>query len=276
MKKILLSALLLAGVTCMNAEEVVVFNEDFEWIEPWLGKAVIDNIGLDDQNTSTPRFESINNDEGVYLRNALWDKGYWFYGVKSDGSNESTMGATSVYVGRNYLKFGKTNVQTNFRFNPTEDAPDDAPVVLEFDWCPWKNGNGVYDAVSIQIEVSEGGKANEVVEVIPAVDWEDNHKFEWVHAVVDLDGFSIKKDTRVLITLADELWGSAGVHRYCIDNVKMSYVEGASTGIGDVISDEDADAPVEYYNLQGIRVDNPENGLYIRRQGKSVSKSYIR
>lgn len=34
----------------------------------------------------------------------------------------------------------------------------------------------------------------------------------------------------------------------------------------------DANAPVEYFNLQGVRVQNPENGLFIRRQGNSVSK----
>lgn len=31
-------------------------------------------------------------------------------------------------------------------------------------------------------------------------------------------------------------------------------------------------APVEYFNLQGVRVANPENGLYIRRQGKTCTK----
>lgn len=275
MKKILLSALLLAGASFVNAKEVVVFNEDFEWISPWLGKSVVDNISLDDANTSTPRFESIKNDDGVYLRNALWDKGYWFYGIKSDGSNESSLGATSVYVAANYLKFGKTNVQTNFRFNPTEDAPDGARVILEFDWCPWRNGAGVIDDVALKVEISEGGKANEVAEVLPHHKWENGHKLEWIHAVVDLDGFSIKKDTRVLITLDDQYWGSEGVHRYVLDNIKM-YYEGSTTGISDAIVEEDADAPVEYYNLQGIRVNNPENGLYIRRQGKNVSKCYIR
>ena len=34
----------------------------------------------------------------------------------------------------------------------------------------------------------------------------------------------------------------------------------------------DLNAPVEYYNLQGVRVENPANGLYIRRQGNNVSK----
>lgn len=46
----------------------------------------------------------------------------------------------------------------------------------------------------------------------------------------------------------------------------------------DAIADveADTDAPVEYFNLQGVRVDNPANGLFIRRQGNKVSKVVIR
>jgi len=51
-----------------------------------------------------------------------------------------------------------------------------------------------------------------------------------------------------------------------------------SSGIEDVRIDSDFDenAPVEYYNLQGVRVENPDNGLYIKRQGKKVEKVIIR
>ncbi|MDE6311251.1 MAG: chitobiase/beta-hexosaminidase C-terminal domain-containing protein [Muribaculaceae bacterium] len=44
------------------------------------------------------------------------------------------------------------------------------------------------------------------------------------------------------------------------------------------IQTEDVDAPVEYYNIQGMRV-QPEHmtpGMYIRRQGKSSMKIYVR
>ena len=47
-------------------------------------------------------------------------------------------------------------------------------------------------------------------------------------------------------------------------------------GIEDVIADEDADALVEYFNLNGVRVDNPQNGIYIERQGKKVEKVLIK
>lgn len=41
------------------------------------------------------------------------------------------------------------------------------------------------------------------------------------------------------------------------------------------VSIADTDAPVEYFNLQGVRVNEPTAGLYIRRQGRNVSKVII-
>ena len=35
-------------------------------------------------------------------------------------------------------------------------------------------------------------------------------------------------------------------------------------------------APAVYYNLQGIEVVNPENGVYIVKRGNKVSKEFIR
>ena len=38
----------------------------------------------------------------------------------------------------------------------------------------------------------------------------------------------------------------------------------------------DLNAPVEYYNLQGVRVNNPSKGVYILRQGDKTSKVVVR
>lgn len=46
-------------------------------------------------------------------------------------------------------------------------------------------------------------------------------------------------------------------------------------GIEDAII-SDTDAPVEYFNLQGIRVESPSEGLYIRRCGNKAEKTVIR
>ena len=45
----------------------------------------------------------------------------------------------------------------------------------------------------------------------------------------------------------------------------------AASGIVDVAGD-DANAPVEYYNLQGIKVANPSNGVFIKKQGNKAIK----
>ena len=47
--------------------------------------------------------------------------------------------------------------------------------------------------------------------------------------------------------------------------------DGTTTGVESVEAEE-ADAPVEYFNLQGVRVMNPDKGLFIRRQGNRVEK----
>ncbi len=48
-------------------------------------------------------------------------------------------------------------------------------------------------------------------------------------------------------------------------------------GVDNVAIDNDADAPVEFFNLQGVRVDNPEAGrLVIKRQGSKVTKMVVR
>ena len=57
-----------------------------------------------------------------------------------------------------------------------------------------------------------------------------------------------------------------------IDNIK--FTGAAPAGIDGIVADNEA--PVEYFNLQGIRVAEPSNGLYIRRQGKEVTKVMVK
>lgn len=48
-----------------------------------------------------------------------------------------------------------------------------------------------------------------------------------------------------------------------------------TTGVENIAVDG-SDEAVEYYNLNGVRVDNPAAGLYIRRQGKNVTKVFVK
>lgn len=56
------------------------------------------------------------------------------------------------------------------------------------------------------------------------------------------------------------------------DPLYVVFEEGASVNNVTV----DANAKAEYFNLQGVRVDNPANGLYIVRKGNTVSKQLVK
>lgn len=60
-----------------------------------------------------------------------------------------------------------------------------------------------------------------------------------------------------------------------VENVTSVKKVGGTSGIEDIDAAAN-NAPVEYYNLQGVRVANPANGLYIRRQGSTATKVLIR
>ena len=58
--------------------------------------------------------------------------------------------------------------------------------------------------------------------------------------------------------------------------IKNFLVKGKKSSAVSDITVEDSDAPVVYYNMQGVRVANPANGLYIRVQGKKATKVLVR
>lgn len=83
----------------------------------------------------------------------------------------------------------------------------------------------------------------------------------------------------------------AGSNNIIFDNeyngtIKLSLPEGAGkdgsvmfmsknlSGVSDIKAD--TQAPPEYYNLQGMPVANPDNGIYIVRRGNTISKVYVK
>ena len=52
--------------------------------------------------------------------------------------------------------------------------------------------------------------------------------------------------------------------------------KGGTDGVENIVVEEEIDAPVEYYNLQGVKVAEPSNGIFIKVQGKKASKVYIK
>lgn len=89
------------------------------------------------------------------------------------------------------------------------------------------------------------------------------------------DKFTIT-DSSITVTLTqenvDKLKASGLVIQatgFVLDQLLL--VPDNTTGATNLVIDNN-DCAVEYYNLQGVRVSNPENGIFIRRQGNKISK----
>lgn len=84
-------------------------------------------------------------------------------------------------------------------------------------------------------------------------------------------------DTKIVENCADATQFKMGTPGFTlVAKEGHLHVSKTETSLIDVIGSDDDNAPVEYFNLQGVRVENPENGLYIRRQGKKVEKVFVR
>ena len=62
---------------------------------------------------------------------------------------------------------------------------------------------------------------------------------------------------------------------YAVYELYLEPIEVGAAGVKNV-EVNDADAPVVYYDLQGRKINNPSNGLFIRKQGSKATKVIIK
>lgn len=93
--------------------------------------------------------------------------------------------------------------------------------------------------------------------------------FNWnyVQQTVDLSAYAGKK-----IQLGYHYISTAD----CAGTWEIKNVKVAGTALSQAAIEVAGDAAVEYYNLQGVRVAEPTNGLYIRRQGNKAVKVLVK
>lgn len=279
MKKSLLTATLVAFAMCANAQ-TVVFEDDFEWMNPWtaLGEGKTegedpagDTVATDDLDAKAPQIGKAKIDDKT-ICDALREKGYRF--IIAHGSSKSDgMAHQQIYSQTNYLKFGKTGYQSGIAFPAV--TKDYANVTVEFDWCPMRQGSGKIDPVNLVLFARTPDAEDDYYNTtykedgdsvfVPTHEWENGHKLEWIHATVDIS--SVKAGQQIVI--GQKEWAVGTANRWFIDNVKVTATTG-TTAVDNIAVD--AAAPAEYYNLQGVRIAEPENGMYIVRKGNRVSK----
>ena len=108
------------------------------------------------------------------------------------------------------------------------------------------------------------GRNREAATTIPA---QDSSSYSFVvdggNPLIYNAGLSADESTYNMIA------GSAKFEPFVTNSITLSTSSNIETGISDINPDANE---AEYYNLQGIRVDNPQQGIYIRRQGNKTTK----
>lgn len=131
---------------------------------------------------------------------------------------------------------------------------------------------------------AESGNGFKMIYVDPAYTWtimpfiaaQDNYDTQYQTIYVD----DTTTSAEFVLGEADAaIFNDATFHGAKIQGDKVTLkkayiVHKTGAGIADITVDENA--PVEFYNLQGVRVANPENGLYIRRQGNKATKVFVK
>ena len=283
MKKILLSISMVA--LAMSANAKVYFEDDFEWFAPWS-----EATGVHDwvNESETVKAESKNlgsvaEEGGQTLYDALLAKGYTFVQAKHPATKYEDRDHKAVmYVQKHYLKMGLTGYHAGIVLPALKDVPANEELTVSFDWAPMRQGdpgaeNRKYDPSELVVIVANGETEEQVA--VPAHTLQAGDAMKWMHADVSLKGKTVNENTKITIRQIDSQFPylkdekASKVCRYFIDNIKVASAEGGSA-VAEVEVAEDA--PVEYYNLQGVRVANPENGLFIVKQGNKVSKKIFK
>lgn len=120
----------------------------------------------------------------------------------------------------------------------------------------------VYNDVARQLDTYAGISGSVPAQITAGQKYEFSHDIKLISAVSDLD------KVNVVVYLINRKTKQ-------IENACMLRAGGDWSGIDEVAIDN-SDAPAEYFNLQGVRIANPSNGLYIRRQGDKVSKIIVK
>lgn len=164
---------------------------------------------------------------------------FWFYG---DGSNNS--------------------VSAMLRINASELKYTDPATTVDFrGWTliSWDLKNDAFQHFT--------GEATEMSQ------WRFDSflfKHEWTDEDDDTVPYQQWNGEVLFNGLEYNKWDNTATQTATIEDIEIP-----SSGIIE-ISTTTENAPVEYYNLQGIKINNPSTGIYIRVQGNKASKVYMK
>lgn len=213
------------------------------------------------------------------------------YSLKQAGATEATFVFCDAANGFNLTPAIEIPTESNGSVSLHEQSFTNGDVTITFDKGVNKNNNPVFfyptgaatkGQVEARIYVNNtitfscaGGKITSVT-----FDQWSNSK-DWAGFTTEAEGFNAIDATDRTFTCPE------GISAFVLTSTKTSrfksitveYVEdGGQAAIEDVAADGDANAPVEFFNLQGfsVKADNLTPGIYVCRQGSKVMKVLVK
>lgn len=199
----------------------VVFEEDFEWLEPYATAA---NAPDDVTNNSVGSSPNIFTTAALQpILADLQAKGYGFIwggkGLEWSTAEPDSGNGRTLYLQKNYLKFGKSDYSSGLILPALTALTSAANVELTFDWCWCMTGGSKPDIMTLTAAVS-GGESTELTSTQPTA--EDQTKLEWQHASVTINGATAETRITLRPTNSDPyVSNTRGQNRWYLDNIKI-------------------------------------------------------
>lgn len=203
--------------------------------------------------------------------------------------------APGWYLSRGYytIKYSAKNKTITVTGNvyPAEyEIPAELFILGNVDGYNWATDEGVATIKDGNVFTAEGvtvnpsGEGSEVgyFSLVPALgaDWDEINANDRYGAAVENAPITLGEPSMMFIYRADQedskqckSWEvAAGEYDITIDfdAMTVTVVKAGTGSVSDVLAGEDI--PAVYYNLQGVRVNNPAKGLYIEVRGNSARK----
>ena len=206
----------------------VYFQDDFEWLAPWSDSApddVSDNKVGTAQNMFTtaalaPALEEFQKRGYGYVWG--WQGQDWSDGLPDNGNKQT------LYLMKNYLKFGKTSYNSGIILPPLAKMAGTDNVDLTFDWAWCMTGASKPDVMTLTVTVTGGGyladtKTETSGEITSSQPTEgDQTVLEWQHAKVTIVGATPATRITIRPTNADpSISSSRKQNRWYLDNIKV-------------------------------------------------------
>lgn len=200
----------------------VLFEEDFEWLEPYAtGANAPDDVSANSVGSSPNIFTTAALQP---ILADLLDKGYGYIwggkGMTEWAATEPDSGnGRTLYLQKNYLKFGKSDWSSGLVLPVLSSLTSATNVELTFDWCWCMTGASKPDIMTLTAEVFGG----ENVELSSAQPTEgDQTKLEWQHASVNFNGVTAESRIALHPTNVDPyVSNTRGQNRWYLDNIKI-------------------------------------------------------